>query len=401
MDRLLQNSNVVKLIAFVLAIILWFVVSAGDSNGTGTAYSKSLTNIPVTILSDPNQIVVSNSVTKVNAILTGGTFDLTQLQPFRSIQAVADIRGYTPGVHQVALTLQNVPESVHYQIIPDTTTVTIAQRLTRTVSVKVGVVGRPGKGYVADTPTTNVTNITVSGSQDAVNRVANVQAVISIEGAVKTIQEDVPVMAVDADGKQVEGVELSSKSVFVKVPIHTPAKDVLLQAVTTGNVKNGYMISKIVIDPDHATVSGSFEALEKLESSYVLPAIDVTGLDHDKTYTLQLQVPSGASDIKPSTVNVTVKVVQAQSTTLSVPIRLTDIPDGMQAKISGSQTVDVTVSGDASQINHLTNDSIQVSASLQGLSTGTHSVPLKVMLPDGFQLVSLSTTSISVSLQPK
>jgi YbbR domain-containing protein len=401
MDRLLQNSNVVKLIAFVLAIILWFAVVLGDSNGTVTAYSKSLTNVPVTVLSDQNQIVVSNSVTKVNAILTGGTFDLTQLQSFHSIQAVADIRGYAPGVHQVALTLQNVPESVHYQIIPDTTTVTIAQRQTRTVSVKVGVVGRPGKGYVADTPTTNVSSITVSGSKDAVNRVASVQAVISIEGAVKNIQEDVPVMAVDADGKQVEGVELSSKTVLVKVPIHTPAKDVLLQAVTTGNVKNGYMIAKIVIDPDHATVSGSPEVLGKLESSYVLPAIDVTGLDHDKTYSLQLQVPSGASDIKPSTVNVTVKVVQAQSTTLSVPIRLTDIPDGMQAQISGSQTVDVTVSGDAAQISRLTNDSIQVSASLQGLSAGTHTVPLKVMLPDGFQLVGLSTTSISVSLQPK
>jgi YbbR domain-containing protein len=404
MDRFLHNSNVVKLIAFILAIILWFAVGpVGESTvGTTTAYSKSVTGIPVKIISDEDQIVESQSVAKVNAILTGGTFDLTQLQAsFLSIKAVADIRGDSSGTHEVPLTLQNVPDTLHYQIIPDTISVTIEKKQSKTVSIKVGVMGQAGQGFVADSPIVSSSTTTVYGPEEAVNQVASVQAVVSIDHAQKTIQENVALIPVDQSGKQVDGVELSNKNVFVKVPIHSPTKDVLLQAVTNGNVKNGYLIDQIQINPDHATVTGPMDVLGKMESTYSLPPIDVTGLDHDKTFTIQLQKPQGAIDISPQSVNVTVKIVKAQSSVFTVPVTLANIPDGMNATIQGSQTVDVTVSGDANKISQLRSDSIKITADLTGLAAGTHTVQLKSNVPDGFQVVDIAPAAISVSIAPK
>lgn len=418
MDRFLQNVVVVRLIAFILAIILWFAVGSGGGGGTteiSPTYSKSFTGIQVSVINDSNQYVVSNSVSKVNVIVTGGTFDITQLQTsLFSIKAVADIRGYSSGLHQVAISLQNVPDTVHYQVIPDVTTVTIEQKVTKAVHVKVGIVGQPGNGYTADSPVLNISAIHVTGPQDRVNKVVAVQAIVSVEGADKTIQQSVPMVAVDENGRQVDDIELSSRTVDVTISVHTPTKDLTLKPVTTGNVKSGYMINRISVSPDHVTVSAPPNVLANLGTNFTLPSVDVSGLDQDKTFTVLLQKPDGVTNVQPSSAIVTVNVTQtqsqtqlqpqpqSQSLTFSVPVSFSNVPDGMNANLQENFTnVDITVTSATAQLGNLTLDSLQVFANLSGLNSGVHAVILQAKVPDGIQVAGISPSSVHVNVTPK
>ncbi|UOF91941.1 hypothetical protein LSG31_06790 [Fodinisporobacter ferrooxydans] len=417
MDKFLQNTYVVRLIALILAIILWFAVgpSSGGSSGTSSTYSKSLTGIPVSIVSDSDQYVVSNSVSKVNVIVTGGTFDITQLQTsLFSIKAVADIRGYAPGFHQVAISLQNIPDTIHYQIIPDVTTVTIEKKESKSVHVKVGVVGKPGNGYTADSPTLNISDVAISGPKEMVDRVVGVQAIVSVDGSEKTVHQNVPLVPVDGSGRQVAEIELGVKSVDVTIPIHAPTKSLVLQPSITGSVKNGMVVDRITVSPDHVTVSAPPDVLAKLGTALQLPAVDVTGLDQDKTFPVTIPALQGVTDMQPSTATVHVKVAsvhaqtpgqsqtQSQSVTFSVPVTFVNTPGTMNAKMQENFTnADITVTGTTDQLAHVTADSIQVFGDLSGLNAGTHVVTLQAKVPDGVQMSGISPSSVHVSLTAK
>ncbi|MBX6396555.1 MAG: hypothetical protein IRY98_12815, partial [Alicyclobacillaceae bacterium] len=115
--RLWNRENTVpKLIAFVLAVLLWLVAGAGTTETPTSIFAptaKVLHGVKVQVLYDEGSVTTVGDVAPASVTLRGTRLDL--MSPALSrVWAVVDARGLGPGVYELPVQLQDLPAGVTY-----------------------------------------------------------------------------------------------------------------------------------------------------------------------------------------------------------------------------------------------------------------------------------------------
>src|SRR5262249_10350775 len=153
-----------KLLSFVMALLLWMVVSGEQTVERGLRVPMELQQLP------PGLELTGDIPTTVDLRVKGPSSALSRGAP-GDLVAVTDLRGAQEGRRLFPLTREQsrVPFNVEVvQVTPSAVAITFERSASRMVPVTPAVDGRPAPGYVVGAKTSDPARVEVVGPESVV-----------------------------------------------------------------------------------------------------------------------------------------------------------------------------------------------------------------------------------------
>lgn len=382
-----------KIIAIILAVVVWAQVF----NDKNPIERRTFVLDVVPAMVQDGMMIVSTKPDKVTVTLEGRARTLDELDA-GELKVEVDLSSVEPGSFS-ATPHVDVPYGIK---VVEMNPATVAFELDVMSSAEVGVVvevqGSPGEDYEKGMPMPSVNTVTVRGAKRFVEKVDHVYAVVDITGATSEVNATAKLVAVDAAGNELSGIQIEPSEIEVLVPLQKlpPAKLVPVQVVVSGTPKDGYTIGPIVSNPQQVKIRGDKSIIDTINWIGTKP-VDVSGKDSAFQTTVSLSLPTGVSC---QTQQVVVKVdiiEEIETRTLEdVIVQLESPPVGYTWSIEPA-TVSVVLTGRSDLVRKIQSDNVTVYIDAQGRGEGTHDlvVAYKIDAPQG-----VSADSLQVDIKP-
>jgi YbbR domain-containing protein len=398
--RWLAKNFGTLLTALILAVIVWVsAVIASDPN------EEHILDRPVQIEivgQDPNLQIMGDVTRDVSLVLRAPSSVWTALNNDpQSVRAWVDLSNLGPGVHDVPVQIQITPHLVRLiSQDPQQLTITLDSIITQVFPVNLIIKGEPPVGYEAQPPQLDPSEVTVTGPLSLVSTVKEVRVTLDITNATQAINRDITPLILDSEGRVVTGISLTPDKVTISQPITLQGgyRYVIVRAVSTGQVANGYRLTNIFVTPVGVVVFSSNPQLVNNLPGYVeTQPIDLTGKEDDFETLINLNLPDGISVVGDSKVLVQVSIAAIESSlAISLPVDIIGLAPGLEASPSPA-TVDVILSGPIPVLNTLGPTDVRVVVDLTGYDVGTYQfIPDVNILPDRVQKVSMLPSTVEV-----
>jgi len=311
------------------------------------------------------------------------------------LEAMVDLQGLGEGVHNVDVRVQSFDKSaLVVGHTPARVVVHLEQRIQRELDVQ-PVMADPETvplGFEAAPPVASPRRVTVRGPRSLVEQVDKVEARVWLRGSKSAIEAPVGLVALDAGGGAVTGVDIVPATATVALSVEQLAefRDVSIRVPAPGTPAAGYWISNITVEPAAVTVQGRPEIIRQMASVVETLPVDVTGVKESFTRRVSLNLPEGVTVYSAGTSGQTV-LVQVEVTpiiggkTMQPKIEWLGLRSGYVVNITPS-TVDVILSGPLPELQALQVEDVHVVVNLFGLGPGRFQVVPTVQLPDGSNL---------------
>ncbi len=387
-ERLLNNKIFLIVFSFVLAFGVFIII---DKNND-VMLNKSadvLTNQELTALYNEEAYVVEGLPKSVDITLIGRRADLYLAKQYPNDEVIVDLRDLRPGTHEVPLKYSGSVSSVEYKLTPSAVTVVIYEKLTesRTLSSEIMYENKLDSKYTISNISFSRDEVYIKGAEYKLKQVAIVKALVDVSKIVNptvgtTTLKDIPLVAYDVNGKIVD-VEIVPGTIDATIEITSPSKDVPLKVEPTGDVVFGKSIESMTLSTTKITIYGNADALNNITSIPV--KIDVSGLNKDTEFNVNISKPSGVKEMSASSVVVKVKLSEISEKKVSnVSIETRNLGNGLVAQASSKEdsNIDVIVKGTSTNLKNVTADNITAYVDLKGLGVGVHEVEVMVIGDD-------------------
>jgi YbbR domain-containing protein len=388
------------LLAFILSITVWIsAATAADPVG-----QRWFGPVPIEVIGqDPGLLLISDLPTQTRVALVGLESVLERLAGGQMpVRAVVDLSGLEAGIHTVPVhitvispQLANVVEQT-----PETIQIELEAIASQTFPVRLIQRGEIAVGFQADRPVIDQRTVTVTGPQSAVERVAEVRAILDLNRASESIERSLNLIAVDAAEGIVTGVNLNPSQVTLRLSISQRGgyRNVVVRVVVTGQVARGYRVTHISVFPLAVTVfSPNPDLVEGLPGYVDTAPLQLNDASDDINLFLPLDLPPGISvvgqegaiDDQFVEVQVGVAAILGSLTITDVPVEIVGLTNGLQATIS-PESVAVILSGPLPVLDLLTAQDVRVLVDVTGMTIGTYQIVPEVV----FQSADLNVDSI-------
>ena len=359
------------LLAVAVSLGLWlYVITVENPNSENTFYSIPVVLDNESVLHDRGLMVLSAEVPTVTLKLNGNRSYLNKLNN-SNITLVADLsRIYEAGEQPLSYNIRypgDIPQNSIEVLsqLPAQVTLTITERLTQNVPVKVVYEGQVPEGYMTDTKNLVLDTkfINVTGPAFVVKEIAEARITVNLTNQTETISQTYSYTYYDKNGEVVEHEKLTADATEVKLTLKIQRyKQIALKLDVIPGGGATLDNTKITMDIDSLFISGSEQLLEGLDT-IVLDQIDLGMVYQDTTltYTIADLLPEGITNItNTEKVNVTIDLPDLETKTFQInQILPQNIPAGVHVDIM-TKELTVTLRGPANVIDGMTADQIQV-----------------------------------------
>ena len=394
MDKFINNRWVMKIIALLLAFMLYMSVSIENSATqqteskpspfSGSTDVQTVTDVPVETFYDRENLVVSGVPQSVTVTLEGPTASVKTTALQKDFEIVADLSNLGIGTHQVTLEPRNLSDRLDVTIEPSVASVTIHERISEDFPVDVDFInrGQMEEGYQAEQPIVKPNIVKVTGSRELIESIALVKARVDLKGVNESIEQQSRVTVYDREGNTLN-VEIDPPVVDVNVPITSPFKSVPLKINRKGSLKEDLSITKVEAVPNEVTVYGPKSAIDKLEFIDNIE-LDLTEITESTTIEVDVPVPDGVKRVVPEKVKINVEVEkEEQKTFTNVPIQQIGLSEGLELEFIDPETglMDLTVLGAPSTLEGVNSSDMEMYINVTDLNAGEHEAPLEINGP--------------------
>ncbi|MEF2245424.1 CdaR family protein [Paenibacillus sp. IITD108] len=410
MDKWLNHPTALKIISLLLAVLLWAVVHIDPETSPQTATSSTDTKIieaisimPVGL--DTERFTLTAMEPTVARLVVEGR--ITHLFAASNDQYIVnvDLSNVKPGIHELPLTVK-LPKGIQkVELSPQLVTVRVEEIVTKDYDVQVITQGSPVEGLVVGTPAVmseGGSKVKVTLPSDDMSQVGSVVANVDISGADKTVvNKKAKVVVYDTQGNEMSGAVVVPDSIHVEVPVTWPNKQVPIQIRYSGTLPEGMSIVSVKPEVNQTTVYADKAELDNITifDGYV---VDLSKIKQSGTYKVKAAAVDGVKSVSPAEISVQVNVESSITKTMSaLPIHLQGTSKGTDVKIvsPASGRMDLIVSGSESALAELKASNIQITANIDDLDAGTHTLPLEVELPPHVFPVSSSEQQLTVVVE--
>ncbi len=380
-DRFLFNQKYSKIVAFLLAVMLYVVVNISNSPlGAITQSGFVINEIPITVRVNEEVYEVSGLPNSVSASIIGDVSDISMLKNSSSYKVVADLTGLGEGTHEVDLAAADFSSRLNVSISPSKAVVTIKKKVTWRFNLSYDYINTDGIDamYLLGTPTLSTTEVMVKASQTTIDQVAFVKALIDVKGQSATFTTEAKLVAYDANGNRIN-VDLIPSIVTATVPVSSPNKTVAILIEPIGEIPNNMAIDRISLDHASVTLYGPDSVISKINNIKV--QIDATTITENSSYTAPITVPSGVNKASVSRVILSVTLGEKMSREiLNIPINVYNNTNGYKFSLGEQEdaVANVIVYGTSSNIDSLTTEDIDVFFSMQNIQPGRQEIQLSI-----------------------
>ncbi len=402
-----------KILAFLLALVvsiaLWvYAVTFVNPDDTATISDIRVRVTGTSTLSARGLMISGGEEQYVDVEIAGRRSDLKELNS-SNLEAIADVSNIdTVGTFEVSWTL-NPPATVASGDIrlvgtnSNRVKVKISERRDRDIPVEIVYTeGEMLEGYLRGETVLDMQTISVSGPAEEVGKIEKALISVDLTKTNTTLNEKLPFIFVDANDEELTLSNYSTVSVeTVGVSIQVlPYRDITLQAVYSaggGLTKDDVTAT---ISPSSIRVTGTLEALEKLDESYEIEIdlASIQGID-DVTLSRSVELPQGVTRWgENNTTNVPVEIAVEISDSIGLlrislsqtRLRWSNGADGMEYVYADPDQV-IELRGNSDKLRQLQSKltagetEIIVDIDVSQMDQ-TQMCPLTVRLPGGFGL---------------
>lgn len=320
-----------------------------------------------------------------------------------SFQAFVDLSTYDltrPGEAQRLAVEVTADEGI--QVLdwePRQVTIRLDELAVREVPVVVDAAEVPS-GFELGEATVEPSRVQVRGPRTQLAEVVQAVARVRIDSSGVDVRQQVAPVAVDADGEEVEPVDVDPELVTVDIPVRATEtnKTVPVAYSILGSPAAGYVLEAVTAEPAVVTVRGDPRLLEGLADVATEP-ISIDGATGPASYVASLILPEGIRLVEAVEVTLTVDVAEALgSRTLSVGVICSNAPDGGSCTPT-LDSLSVTVEGPIPLLNQLTPEQLTPTVSVLGFPPGTHNIEPIFALPPGIDLLSVTPATVTVTVE--
>ncbi len=291
----LKDSSL-KVISFVVAVLLWFyVILVVDPSVDVTVKDIPIRYTNQEVLEERGLSLVPDANDTVELKIRGSRKKIANIEN-KNIYASVDLMNMTKvGKFKLPISI-SVPYE-YDEIVsktPNNVDVVIDKIVTVARGVEIKTEGSVANGYIAGTPQSSVTSVTLKGASSLIEKIRGVAAVLDYDGRTGDINDKEKLFFVDGNGKIIDEKDSIYESVSMDVN-KTDIKCSVMRLETipvrvdTSMVGDEY---KITVQPSNVTVYAEDEIMAELLEISTEP-VDAEKLSAEGKQNVKLVVPEG------------------------------------------------------------------------------------------------------------
>jgi YbbR domain-containing protein len=323
-----------------------------------------------------------------------------------SVRAVLDLSGVGAGDHRMSLQVQiDARPARVVTVLPSSVLLTLEPLVSRTLPVQSTISGQPAVGYQAGDLSLEPGQVVVAGPESLISRVSRVRVLVNLSGSRESVEQDIPLEALDPNNARVTGITIQPDAAHVSLPISRQGgfRDMAVKVAVRGQVAAGYRLDSISVFPPVVTVySDNPDLVSSLPGVVETQPVDLDSASSNVSMRVSLDLPQGVSVAGQQTVLVeaAISAIQSSFTLAGQKVEVAGLPPNMQAHISPA-SVDVILAGPVPTLDVLRRQDVQVKVDVTGLASGSYQLtPIVQVLASNVSVESLLPGTVEVILAP-
>lgn len=400
--RWLAKNLGTLLTAIIMAVIVWVSSVVASDPNEEHILARS---VPIEVIGqDPSLQIMGDVTRNINLVLRAPSSVWTVLNSDQqSVRAWVDLSSLGPGEHTVPVQVQIAPHLVRkVRQDPQQLTIRLDSIVSQKFPLNLIVSGIPPVGYEAQPPWIDPTEVTVTGPESLIAMVKEARVIVDITNISQTIVRQQAPLLLDEQGRIITDLTLTPDTVTINQPITLLGgyRYVIVRAISTGQVANGYRLTNIFVSPVGVVVfSSNPELVNNLPGYVETQPIDLSGKEDDFETLLELNLPSGIEVVGDPKVLVQVSIAAIESSlAISLPVEVINLAPGLEA-VSSPATVNVILSGPVPVLNTLGPTDVRAVVDLTGYEAGVYQlIPQINILPERVEKVSILPASVEITI---
>lgn len=404
MNRFLNSNRAMKLIAFLIALMLWMIVTLdeqGRSSVQPDVEQLIWDDVTVEAVYDEEAYTLLSVDNSVQVVLTGPRTVLNLISLRReAFRLYVDLTGLGEGRHRVPVQHQGFPERVEVTIIPRSIYVELDKNETRSFDVTIDVVGQHPDGYHVGQPEFSPAQVEVTAARSVLDKVEQVRGQVDLGSLSRDGRQRVRLEAIGTQGEVLD-VRLQPDTLDVRVPLQAPSKEIPIVLELANDLPEGISLVDLFLETEHLKVFAPQQVLDELDKMNA--TLDLSTITESQTVTLNFEKDRRWIAVEPEQIRVRVLVGPTRERLFTgLPVRLTGLADGYEAEILSPREgrLQIAVLGSEARLEELERSDVRPWVNLEGLAPGRHQVPVQIDLPPYLE-ADMATLMIEVVIRSK
>jgi len=396
MGDMWKDNLIYKIIAVLLAILLWLYVTA-DQN---PPLEKTL-NLSVNYENLREDLTLTSKINVVNVKIRGDQKLINSLG-LKDFKAVVDLSQVRMGEQMVPVKIENSLGVEIVDVYPKEVMINVDKIAEKQVPVTVALLGQTAHGYSSFKASVKPSQVVIRGPENVLQTLEEARADVNLNFAQSNLVLNLPVKVQDKWGNWYGSDSLTiipnTVEVFIPVVQDTPSKTVPVKPVFEGKPAPGYQVARILVEPETVKILGQFNKLDTIDRVQTLPVI-LNDIKENIVQEVDLSIPSGVTLLYGTKVKVIIQVEEsAVQKSFDVPVKVHNTKNSQKVTLA-AETVKVKVEGKKDIIDKLTAQDIKAYVDVAGIDFGAHELEVQIDAPGDVQLLSIEPKKVKVEIK--
>ncbi len=388
MKKIIFNNIGLKILALLIAVIVWWVVMNIDD----PLVKKTINGVSVELRNDDDLIdkgyIYEVESGNVIAITVWAPESVAKELKSSDFIAYADLSQLSPLTDTANITVECVKSDVKNDIKEITSKIQVVKlsidnKQTAEVPVTTAIVGNPAENYVIGDISISQNKIEITGAASVIEKIVRAEIKYDVSNMMQSVNEMVTPVFYDENNNVVDtgAIQLSRNSLRLSVVIN-PTKWIGITINPSVTVADDYKMVGYSLSFDHVKIAGTQESLANI-SSIDLPsdAIELTDVTESQDCVVNLanylkasyKIVSGTTEL---TVHIDIEPMVVKSYIVRKNgIAVNNLGDGLEAQIEDSY-IEVKVKAIQEVHDSFNMDVLNPNIDLKGYGPGEYEVPV-------------------------
>jgi YbbR domain-containing protein len=393
MKKFFSSILNIKVLSVIFAIALWYYVVGIQ----GPTIVRNYTKVPVVPVNVPPESFVINDLGYVTITAEGPSKVILGIKD-TDFTALVDMAGKVAGDYYLSVETRSPLSNVIIKTVsPDKVKVQLETLSSMSVPISVVFQNVPA-GFLPDTPIVSPASAIVLGPESALNNVEKVYVTVDFKLQANEGTYTLPIQIAMKEGSTNEHVYVNPSSCAVVIRKLTSGVNLTLPITPNiqGTPYSGFGLKSVTVSPNTILVKGSYDVLSKINTIQTLP-IDISNLTKPTSFNINLVLPDGVSSDADKTCVVKVDIEPVTSQSFKMPITILHAQDKIVT--ASVDAVEVVLTGFKDALTALDINTVRAEVDTTGFVAGTYSLPVRISnLPQGIfaNLITPPTVDVKV-----
>ncbi len=296
---MLESKWGLRFVALILALLMFLSVN----NVFGSLFSENalkssdhvIEDVPVDTIYNTKELYLSGAPKTVNVKVSGPQSTILQAEKLLNFKVELDLKNKSVGQYKENFKIKGLSDELKATVVPKSANVTLQDKVSKKYPIEAEInQNRIASGYELVGETVNPSQVTITGGQEELNKIAYVKATLDeTKQLTDDTTEKAGISVLDSNLNKLD-VQIRPDTVNVNIKVARSSKTVTLNPVKKGSVSKNINIDDITLDKSEVKIYGSRNVLDGIGSIDV--PVDVSNVDGNTTKKVDLSLPDGVDE---------------------------------------------------------------------------------------------------------